>query len=404
MALTGKSIIVGVTGGIAAYKAAELVRLLGKEGASVYVVMTKAAEHFIGATTFQALTHHPVQHSVFAEEKDGQIAHIDLADKADLIIIAPATADTLARLACGRADDMLTAVALAARCPVLLAPAMNSNMYHHPAVARNLKILADYGYQFIGPDSGELACGWTGAGRLVAPQAIAARAADFFSEKAQSSLPLSGKKILITAGPTREAFDPIRFFSNQSTGKMGFALAEQAADLGAEVTLIAGPVSLREPKNVHIVHVTTALEMHDAVLSEYSAADAVIQAAAVADYRPEQRYTQKLKKTEGSLTVKLVRNPDILRQLGETKRGQILIGFAAETADLEANAKRKLKEKNLDLLVANLASDGFAADTNKVTFYFSDGQVQAHERMAKREVAKTICCTLASLFEKSGNQ
>ncbi|CAM3187868.1 bifunctional phosphopantothenoylcysteine decarboxylase/phosphopantothenate--cysteine ligase CoaBC [Sporolactobacillus spathodeae] len=401
MGIAGKTVIVGVTGGIAAYKAAELVRLLVKAGASVHVVMTKAAEQFIGAVTFQALTRHHVHCSVFTDEKEGQIAHIDLADHADLIVIAPATADTLARLAAGRADDMLTAVVLAARCPVLVAPAMNSNMYQHPAVQHNIKLLADYGYHFIGPESGKLACGWTGKGRLVAPEAIAARATEFFMEQQEKDAPLRGKKILVTAGPTREGLDPVRFFSNLSTGKMGYAIAEQAARLGADVTLISGPVQLDAPPNVTIVRVVSALEMRAAVLRDYQNVDAVIQSAAVADYRPEEAHAQKIKKQDGPLLVRLVRNPDILKELGLKKEKQILIGFAAETENLEANAKRKLETKHLDLLVANLAADGFATDTNKVTFYFANGRYEPHQRLPKHEVASRICAALAALFEES---
>lgn len=395
MTLSGKSIVLGVTGGIAAYKAAELTSLLVKSGAEVQVVMTEAAQKFIGAATFQALTRHPVLDSVFVDEKEGQIAHIDLADKADLVIIAPATANTIGKLAAGLANDMLTTIVLAARAPVWIAPAMNVNMYAHPAVKRNLDILTTYGYRLIGPEAGRLACGWTGKGRLVPPEKIFADAEAYFSRKQT----LGGKKVLVTAGPTREALDPVRFFSNRSSGKMGYAIAEAASRAGADVTLIAGPADLETPDHVHLIRVSSARDMFEAVTQRFDQSDIVIKAAAVADYRPEMFSTEKIKKGEGPLTIKMVRNPDILMELGRRKKNQILVGFAAETENLEQNALRKLKEKHADLLIANRVADGFEQDTNKATIFFADGRRRDTGLMSKKQIADQICAAVSELLE-----
>ncbi|EST13110.1 bifunctional phosphopantothenoylcysteine decarboxylase/phosphopantothenate--cysteine ligase CoaBC [Sporolactobacillus laevolacticus] len=398
MTLKGKKILLGVTGGIAAYKAADLASLLVKSGADVHVLMTEAAKHFVGAATFQALTRHQVFDRVIIDEKEGQIAHIDLADQADLVIVAPATANTIAKLASGMADDMLTTSVLATRAPVWIAPAMNVNMYGHPAVQQNLRTLESYGYRLIGPVEGHLACGWTGSGRMTEPEEIVREADVYFTPS-----PLKGKKILVTAGPTKEALDPIRFLSNHSSGKMGYAIAEAARRAGAIVTLVTG-ASLESPSGIKTVHVRSARDMYDEVLKHYEEADAVIKAAAVADYRPETISSSKIKKTDGQLTVTMVRNPDILLELGKMKKNQLLVGFAAETDHLEENALKKLEKKHLDLLVANHASDGFGNDTNKITLYFSSGKKQAFERMPKKRVAEKICDALAGLFEMSGNE
>ncbi|MCI1881862.1 MAG: bifunctional phosphopantothenoylcysteine decarboxylase/phosphopantothenate--cysteine ligase CoaBC, partial [Sporolactobacillus sp.] len=324
---------------------------------------------------------------------------IDLADSADLILIAPATANTIGKLASGLADNMLTATVLAARCPVWLAPAMNVNMYAHPAVRKNVQFLESCGYRLIGPTSGRLACGWTGRGRMAEPAEIAEAVADYFALLRHS--PLRGKRILVTAGPTREMLDPIRFFSNRSTGRMGYAIAEAAKQVGAEVTLVSGPTELAVPHGVDLIRVTSADEMRDAVIGRFDRTDAVIKAAAVADYRPETFSATKLKKSDAPLELRLVRNPDILKELGEKKKGQLLVGFAAETDRLKENAARKLAEKHLDLLVANRAADGFAGDTNRVVFFFRDGRSKAYERMPKRKVAEKICATLAELMKTS---
>lgn len=400
MSLKGKNIVLGVTGGIAAYKSAELASRLVKSGGQVHVVLTAEAKQFIGSATFQALTRHPVNESVFADEQDGQIAHIDLADSADLVILAPATANTIAKLAAGAADNMLTAVVLAAKCPVWIAPAMNVNMYEHPAVQKNIHILESYGYQLIGPDQGYLACGWTGRGRMTEPIEMMQKIEAHFSENQSSDLPLAGKNILVTAGPTREAVDPIRFFSNRSSGKMGFAVAEAAHQAGAAVTLVTGPVTLEAPQGVTLVRVTSAEEMRQAVITRFENADAVIKAAAVSDYRPEQASANKIKKQDGPLLIRMVRNPDILLELGKTKKNQVLVGFAAETEKLEEHAMEKLAKKNVDLLVANDAAHGFGGDTNLVTFYFSDGTKQTFDKMTKKNVAVHILSAVTELLGK----
>ncbi|RYL95387.1 bifunctional phosphopantothenoylcysteine decarboxylase/phosphopantothenate--cysteine ligase CoaBC [Sporolactobacillus sp. THM7-4] len=402
MVLSGKTIILGVTGGIAAYKAAELASRLVKSGANVHAVMTRNAKHFIAPETFQGLTRHKVHGDVFTEEKEGQIAHIDLADSSDLVLVAPATANSIARLAGGFADDMLTAVILATKAPVWVAPAMNVNMYSHPAVQRNLRVLTEYGYRLIGPDQGRLACGWTGKGRLVEPDLIFQEIETYFSGTRDQAFSLKGKRVLITAGPTREAVDPVRYFSNYSSGKMGYAIAEAASRAGAEVTLITGPTALMPPAGVHTVTVHSALEMYDAVLGHFDGSDAVIKAAAVADYRPEKISLNKIKKNDGPLIIKMVRNPDILKELGLRKKHQILIGFAAETEDLAENARKKLIGKRLDLLVANRVEDGFGKETNTVTFYYQDGRHKSFEKMAKTMIAGKICEALAGLFEVRG--
>lgn len=395
MELQGKKILLGVTGGIAAYKAAELVSRLVKSGADIHVLMTESAKQFVGPVTFQALTRHQVYDDVILNEKEGQIAHIDLADEADLFIVAPATANTIAKMAAGIADDMLTTAALATKAPVWVAPAMNVNMYGHPAVQNNLHTLERYGYRIIGPAKGHLACGWTGAGRMTEPEDIAREVSDFFTRKS-----MAGKKIIVTAGPTKEALDPIRFFSNHSSGKMGYAIAEAARRAGADVTLVTG-AALDDLSGVTTVHVATAREMYDEVVNRYPEADAVIKAAAVADYRPEHVSTRKIKKSDGAMTVTMVRNPDILKELGVRKKDQVLVGFAAETDHLAENARNKLEAKHLDLLVANHASDSFGENTNKVTFFFADGKEQAFEKMPKDQVAVKICDALADLFEMS---
>ncbi|MDD9147111.1 MULTISPECIES: bifunctional phosphopantothenoylcysteine decarboxylase/phosphopantothenate--cysteine ligase CoaBC [unclassified Sporolactobacillus] len=403
MTLSGKKIVLGLTGGIAAYKAAELSSLLVKSGAIVDVVMTEAAKRFIGEATFQALTRRPVYESVFAEKREGQIAHIDLADTADLLLVAPATANMIGKLAAGLADDMLSTVILASKAPVWIAPAMNVNMYAHPAVQKNLRTLEEFGYRLIGPDQGRLACGWTGKGRLVEPKALFAEIEAYFAGTGPADLlpALNGKKILVTAGPTLEAIDPVRYFSNHSSGKMGYAVACAAKRAGAEVTLIAGPTQLEAPQDVPVIKVNSAREMYEAVVKRFETVDAVVKAAAVADYRPETVSQHKIKKGDGPLVVTLVRNPDILKEIGSRKTHQLLVGFAAETEDLETNARQKLEEKHLDLLVANRVEDGFRKDTNKVTFFFADGRRQALEQMSKQKVAEEICRALAGLLETS---
>lgn len=383
-----KVVILGVTGGIAAYKAAELVRLLVKGGARVHVIMTKAAQHFVSPLTFQTLSGNPVHTELFNLIEEQEIGHISLAERADLVLIVPATANFIGKLASGIADDLLATTVMATRAPVLLAPAMNTAMYQNPVYRENQEKLLRHGYHFVPPATGMLACGWEGEGKLQEPSVILEEAFNLLSLK-----DLKGEKVLVTAGPTREELDPIRFFSNYSSGKMGYALARAARRRGAEVTLVTGPVSLEAPWGVDIVRVTSAYEMLDAVLRVFPEMTVVIKTAAVADYRPEERSPGKIKKSETPLTVRLVKNPDILAELGKTKGNRFLVGFAAETGEIGANAPQKLQQKNLDLIVANdvtRAGAGFAVDTNIVTLYFKDGRSEELSLMGKDELADVI--------------
>jgi phosphopantothenoylcysteine decarboxylase / phosphopantothenate---cysteine ligase len=388
-ALVGKSIVLGVTGGISAYKSAELTRLLRKGNAQVRVVMTRAAAEFITPLTLQTLSGHRVARELFDLTEEADIGHIRLADEADLVIIAPATADAIARLAAGMADDLLAAVVLASRAPILIAPAMNVNMWEHPLTQDNLRRLIATGrVSTVGPDRGELACGWIGAGRLVDPSEVVAEAEAILARRAPRGA-LSGRQIVVTAGPTFEAVDDVRFLGNRSSGKMGFALAGAAAALGAEVTLIAGPVSLPTPAGVgRRVEVESALDMQAALEPAAATADAVVMAAAVADFRPAARQPGKLSRRNGDgaatdpLALPLVANPDLLAGLGGKRRGvtPFLVGFAAETGlardQLVARARAKLSEKRCDLVVANdvgVPGLGFHSDDNAVILVHADG-------------------------------
>lgn len=398
--LAGATIVVGVGGGIAAYKAAELVRLFDKAGASVRVVMTERAQEFIRPLTFQALTRHPVFTNLFSLTEEASIGHIQLADAADLVVIAPATANVIARLAAGMADDALSAVCLATRARVLLAPSMNVNMWQHPLVQANLRRLMDEAsYQVIAPGAGYLACGWTGPGRLAEPADIAEAAALLLARQ-----DLAGRRVVIDAGPTHEPVDPVRYLGNRSSGKMGFAIAAAARRRGALVTLVAGPTMLAPPVGVEVVRVETAVEMQDAVDAAASKADAVILAAAVADFRPHRTASQKLKRGElgKRASLELVENPDILAELGAARRGAlpVLIGFAAETKDVVANAKKKLASKRCDLIVANdvaEAGSGFGTDTNRVTLVGPDG-VEELAQADKAVVAHRILDRVVGLL------
>jgi phosphopantothenoylcysteine decarboxylase/phosphopantothenate--cysteine ligase len=367
--LAGARIVVGVAGGIAAYKAAELVRLLDKAGATTYVAMTARAQQFVTPMTFQALTRHPVFTDLFSLTEEASIGHIQLADQADLVIVAPATANAIARLASGAADDPVAAIALATRAPVLLAPSMNVNMWNHPITQANLAKLVDLAhYQVVGPGDGFLACRWTGPGRLAEPADIVEAAAHLLSRQ-----DLAGKKIVVSAGPTYEAIDPVRFVGNRSSGKMGIALAAAAQRRGARVTLILGPSAVAPPVGVETSHVETAAQLQWALGNASHDADAIVMTAAVADYRPAKEAKEKLKRGElgKKATIELVANPDLLAELGAQRKGKspLLVGFAAETNDLIANARRKLAAKKCDLIVANDVSEpnaGFAVDTNHV--------------------------------------
>lgn len=386
--LDDKTVVVGLCGGIAAYKGAELVRLLVKAGARVWVMMTRAAQEFITPLTLQTLSGHPVATDTFDLTQESQIGHITLADSADVVVIAPATANAIGKLAAGIGDDILTTVLLATRAPVLLSPSMNVNMYENRIVQDNLQRLRTRGYRVVEPGEGFLACGWEGKGRLAEPEAILAEV-----ERAVTPPDLHGHRLLVTAGPNREPIDPVRFISNRSTGKMGFALAAAAWRRGATVDLIAGPSTLETPHGVHRIDVQTAHEMHEAVLAAFDTASIVVMTAAVADYRPAQVAAQKLKKGPGGLTLELVRTVDILADIAPRKADRLLVGFAAETEDVLANAARKLSEKGLDLIVANDVAGtetGFAVDTNAVTLLDASGHREAVPLMSKAEAADRI--------------
>ncbi|NSL51234.1 bifunctional phosphopantothenoylcysteine decarboxylase/phosphopantothenate--cysteine ligase CoaBC [Calidifontibacillus erzurumensis] len=397
--LKGKKLLLCVTGGIAAYKAAALTSKLVQAGADVKVMMTKSAMEFVQPLTFQVLSRNDVFIDIFDEKDSRKIAHIDLADWADLVIVAPATANIIGKLANGIADCFVSTTILATTAPVWIAPAMNVHMYEHPAVKRNINILHQYGYRFIEPSEGHLACGYVGKGRLEEPEKIIELLKSYF---AKPTKPLQGIKILVTAGPTREIIDPVRYITNRSSGKMGYALAESAAALGAEVTLISGPTALKPPAGVTFVPIETAQEMYEEVLKYFPDTNIVIKAAAVADYRPKIIYDNKMKKGDGDLVLELERTIDILKTLGEKKEKQILVGFAAETENVQAYATKKLKTKNLDMIVANNVKQegaGFGVDTNIITIYTRNGEVMEYPLLSKQEAAKEILMKAATFLE-----
>ncbi|MBU5638189.1 bifunctional phosphopantothenoylcysteine decarboxylase/phosphopantothenate--cysteine ligase CoaBC [Geomonas sp. Red69] len=394
--LKGKEIVLGVAGGIAVYKAVELLRLLVKAGANVHVVMTKSATEFVTPLTFQTLSRNPVHLELFNLISEEKIGHIALADRADLYIIAPATANVIGKIAHGIADDLLTTTVMATRAPVLIAPAMNVNMYRNPIYRENEARLKEHGYLFVAPACGMLACGYEGEGKLQAPEVI-------FEEAVAALTPkrLAGERILVTAGPTLEEIDPVRYISNHSSGKMGYAIARQARLRGAAVTLVTGPTCLAPPVGVEVIRVQSAQEMRDAVQGCLSRIDIVIKAAAVADYRPRTRAGEKMKKSQESLCIELEKNPDILAELGAGKGERILVGFAAETQDLLRHAGAKLKAKNLDLVVANDVSQegaGFNVDTNIAKLLFSDGRVEELPMMEKEDLAGVILENVETLL------
>lgn len=387
-------ITLGVTGGVAAYKAAELVRRLQQEGFSVQVVMTRSAREFVTPLTFASLSGQKVITDLFAESGGGAnlesaIEHIAVAQRTDLLLVAPATADVIAKFARGIADDFLTTLHLASTAPVVMAPAMNVNMWNHPATQENLELLRARGVHVVQPDEGYLACGMTGPGRLAGQEAIVAAV----KEALRITRDLVGETVLVTAGPTHEDFDPVRYLTNRSSGKMGYAVAEAAASRGARVVLVSGPTSLDAPAGVELVAVRTALEMDGAVRQHLSAATIGIFAAAVADYRPAEPRAQKMKRTKESLTLKLEPNPDILARAAKEKGTRLIVGFAAETDHVAENARKKLSTKNADLIVANDVTAegvGFDFDTNVVTLLARDGRDLALPKMTKREVAERI--------------
>jgi phosphopantothenoylcysteine decarboxylase / phosphopantothenate---cysteine ligase len=394
--LQGKTIILGVSGGIAAYKAVELLRLYVKAGAKVFVVMTDNAREFVTPLTFQTLSGNPVHTDLFSLYQEKEIGHISLADRADLFVIAPATANVIGKVAAGIADDLLTTTVMATRAPVLFVPAMNVNMFENPLYRQNEEKLKGLGYHFMEPASGFLACGWEGKGKLPDPQAILEE-----TRRLLGPGDLAGETVLVTAGPTREELDPVRYLTNYSSGKMGYAVAHAALERGASVILVSGPTCLPPPCGVEFKSVTSAEQMRTAVFSRMEEATIIIKAAAVADYRPTRRSGGKIKKgTAGALTIELEKNPDILAELGATKGGRILVGFAAETESLLENARKKLQEKNLDLIVANDVTGegaGFEVDTNVVRLLFADGRVEDFPRMSKDEVAHRLLDRIAAL-------
>jgi len=388
--MTGK-VLLCVTGGIAAYKSVMLTSALTQKGIEVKVMMSENATKFVTPLTFQAISRNPVYTDTFDEKDPKKIAHIDLADWPDLILIAPATANVIGKLASGIADDMITSTLLATEKPVWLAPAMNVHMYQHPLVQKNMEILKGIGYQLIEPEEGYLACGYTGKGRLAEPEMILEKVLQFFRE--DKTRYFEGKHIVITAGPTREKIDPVRYISNYSSGKMGYALAEVAIKMGATVTLISGPVKLNPPYGAKVIPVESTEEMYQAVINLYDNADIVIKAAAVSDYRPMETLPNKMKKKAEEWSLHLVKNRDILKELGAKKTHQFLIGFAAETTNVEQYALEKLMKKNVDMLVANdvsLQGSGFGSDTNIVTIYRRDGSKRALDKLPKNEVAYEI--------------
>ena len=397
--LTGKRILLGVTGSIAAYKAVELLREFVKRGAVVQVVMTEAATRFVAPLTFETLSRQPVLLDMFSLAYGSRIGHIEATQRADAFLVAPATAQTIARMALGLADDFLSCIFLASRCPVVVAPAMDSDMYQHAAVQQNLTTLRGRGVRVVEPGHGELASGLVGYGRLAELQDIVAAV-----ERALAPMrDLRGEIVLVTAGPTREALDPIRYLSNRSSGKMGYAIAEAAANRGARVVLVSGPTAQAVPQGVDVVHVETAQELYEAVLAKLTAATVVIKAAAVSDYRPKRVADRKIKKDETVPEVTLEPTPDILAEVGKRKGTRIVVGFAAETEDLVVNAQKKLQRKRVDLMIANdvrQSGAGFDTDTNVVKILDAEGGVEELPLLSKHEVAERILDRVVKLLAR----
>ena len=384
-----KNLVLGVSGGIAVYKALEIVSLLVKKDINVNVIMTESATKFVTPLSFQSLSQNMVTTDMFDEPKAWEIQHISLAKKADLMLILPATANIIGKIANGIADDMLSTTVMATKATVVFAPAMNTNMYENPIVQNNIGKLKEFGYEFIEPASGRLACGDEGKGKLADVEDIY----EYVLKALYKSNDLEGKKVLVTAGPTISPIDPVRFITNRSTGKMGYAIAEEARNRGAEVTLISGPTNVKVPYGVEIIRVSTNEEMKEEVLEHFDNSDIVIKAAAVADYKALNYSEKKIKKGEDNLNLAFTRDSDILSILGKKKSSQILVGFAAESNDLEENATKKLIKKNLDLIVGNditAKETGFASDDNKVIFISKTGEKTVLDKMSKLEVAKKL--------------
>ncbi len=394
-----RNIVVGVTGGIACYKAADLVSRLKKEDIEIDVIMTKNACEFVSPLTFRTLSKNPVVTDTFATPEAWKVGHVALAEKADIMLIAPATANIIGKVASGIADDMLTTTIMASKAKIVFAPAMNVNMYENPILQENIEKLKSYGYYFIEPGSGMLACGYEGKGRMAEPAEIVKYVLPLLEKtekeekQAEREADFAGKKILVTAGPTVEHIDPVRYISNRSSGRMGFAVAEAARSRGAEVTLVSGPVTLECSPDIRRIDVTTTKEMLAACEEAFEDADAVIKAAAPADFYVVNASEHKMKKRDGDIHIELAENPDILKTLGEKKGSRILVGFAAETRNLEEYAKEKIGKKNLDMIVANDVSApgaGFDVDTNIITIITPDGEKTSYGKMTKREAADVI--------------
>lgn len=387
--MSSKTVVLGVCGGIAAYKALDVISRLKKKDFDVHVIMTESACEFVTPLSFQSLSQNMVIKDMFDEPKAWEIQHISLAKKADLMLIVPATANVIGKVANGIADDMLSTTIMATKAPVVFSPAMNTNMYKNPIVQANIEKLKEFGYTFINPDSGRLACGDNGEGKLPDTSYIA----EYVTSMLYDIKDLKGKKVLVTAGPTVAPVDPVRFIGNNSSGKMGYAIAEEARDRGAEVTLISGPCELKAPFGLNVVNVNTTEEMYNSVLEHFDDSNIVIKAAAVADYKPKVYSEKKIKKSEDDLTIEFERSRDILKTLGEKKTNQILVGFAAESNDLIQNATKKIKNKNLDYIVANDITQkdtGFSSDDNLVTILSKYGDSYTLDKMPKKLVAREL--------------
>ena len=399
--LKDKTVVIGVSGGIAVYKVCDVVSRLKKLNANVHIIMTKSATEFVTPLTFQSLSQNYVVNDMFEEPKTWDVEHISLAKKADVFLIAPATANVIGKVANGICDDMLTTTVMATTGKVLIAPAMNTNMYKNPILQRNINILKELGYNFVNPESGRLACGDIGEGKLASPEIIVNTVIDLLNNRDKD---LQGKKIMITAGPTVESIDPVRYLTNRSTGKMGYAIAKMAADRGADVTLVSGPTNITPPANLKkLIKIQSAEEMYSAIIDNFDENQVIIKSAAVADYKPKTYSDKKIKKSNDDLVIELDRNKDIAYELGKIKKDKILVGFAAETNDLIENAKGKVNKKNLDFIVANDLTEegaGFGTDTNIVKIIDKEGNMNKYPQMKKDEVANVILDKVKSLLEK----
>ena len=396
--LKDKTVVIGVSGGIAVYKTLDVISRLRKLGVNVYVIMTKSATEFVTPLSFQSLSQNYVVCDMFEDPKTWDVEHISLAKRADVFLIAPATANVIGKMANGISDDMLTTTVMATKAKVLIAPAMNTNMYENPIVQRNIGILKDLGYNFVDPESGRLACGDTGKGKLASPETIVEEVVKLLSKEQD----LKGKSIVVTAGPTVESIDPMRYITNRSTGKMGYSIAKEAIERGADVTLITGPTNLTPPQNLKkLIKIESANDMYEAVLENLDENDVVIKSAAVADYKPKNYSNKKIKKSDDDLVIELDRNKDIAQEIGKIKNNKILVGFAAETNDLIENASLKIKKKNLDFIVANdLTKEGagFGVDTNIVKIIDKEGNITEYPKMKKEEVANIILDKIKELL------